>query len=258
MLLRVEVAAFHSGLNRLVSVALVVVSRRLGVTQHPALRSPDFPLAVPHASDCLADFGGNFSASGGGGLDFGDRAAYEGPDSLVLKEVDVRRRLYFLLPDLGSAIQTANELLLARVEDSHMHFLAQRGMSLGKLHEANYLQKSDAVHGAELGFVLGGLGGFLIGIYIYLTPPDGVALQLITVLISTVIGSMFGAWAASLVAMSVPNSRLKPFQKEIDAGKILLMIDVPPSRIEEIQDLVRRRHPEAADHGIEPTLPAFP
>jgi len=39
----------------------------------------------------------------------------------------MRRRLYFLLPDLGSAIQTANDLLLARIEDSHMHFLAKRG-----------------------------------------------------------------------------------------------------------------------------------
>src|SRR5207249_7338775 len=157
----------------------------------------------------------------------------------------MRRRMYFLLPDLGSAIQTANDLLLARVEDGHMHFLAKRGMSLGQLHEANYLQKSDAVHGAELGFVIGGLGGFLIGIYVYLTPPEGVTLQLVTVLIGTVIGAMFGAWAASLVAMSVPNSRLRTFQKEIEAGKILLMVDVPPSRIEEIQDLVHRRHPEA-------------
>jgi len=170
----------------------------------------------------------------------------------------MRRRLYFLLPDLGSAIQTANDLLLARVEDRHMHFLARRGTSLGNLREANYLQKSDAVHGAELGFVVGGVGGFLIGIYIYLTPPEGVALQLVTVLISTMIGALFGTWAASLVAMSVPNSRLKPFQKDIDAGKILLMVDVPPSRIEEIQDLVHRRHPEATDHGVEPTLPAFP
>lgn len=170
----------------------------------------------------------------------------------------MKRRLYFLLPDLGSAIQTANDLLLARVEDSSMHFLARRGMSLGNLHEANYLQKSDAVHGAELGFVIGGVGGFLVGVYIYLTPPEGVALQLVTVLISTVIGALFGAWAASLVAMSVPNSRLKPFQKEIDAGKILLMLDVPPARIEEIQALVHRRHPEAADRGVEPTLPAFP
>ncbi len=133
----------------------------------------------------------------------------------------MRRRLYFLLPDLGSAIKTANDLLLARVEDSHMHFLAKRGMSL-------------------------------------LTPPDGVTLQLVTVLISTVIGAVFGAWASSLVAMSVPNTRLKPFQKAIDAGKILLMVDLPTSRIEEVQELVHRRHPEASAHGIEPTMPAFP
>ena len=170
----------------------------------------------------------------------------------------MRRRLYFLLPDLGSAIRTANDLLLARIEDRHMHFLAKRGMSLGQLHEANYLQKSDAVHGAELGFVLGGAGGFLVGIYIYLTPPEGIALQLVTVLIGTVIGAVFGAWASSLVAMSVPNSRLRPFHKEIDAGKILLMVDVQPSQIEELQNLVSRRHPEATAHGIEPTLPAFP
>ena len=170
----------------------------------------------------------------------------------------MRRRLYFLLPDLGSAIQTANDLLLARVEDAAMHFLARRGMSLGKLREASYLQKSDAVHGAEVGFALGGLGGFLIGVYIYLTPPDGVSLQLVTVLIGTVVGAVFGAWAASLVAMSVPNSRLKAFHGEIESGKILLMVDVPPSRIDEIQELVHRRHPEATDHGIEPTLPAFP
>jgi hypothetical protein len=70
MLLRVEVAAFHSGLNRLVSVALFVALRRLGVTQHPALRSPDFPLAVSHASDCLVSFGGDFTASRHRRLDF--------------------------------------------------------------------------------------------------------------------------------------------------------------------------------------------
>jgi|SRR6267142_419915 len=170
----------------------------------------------------------------------------------------MRRRLYFLLPDLGSAIRTANDLLLARVEDRCMHFLARRGTFLGKLREATYLQKSDAVHGAQLGFVLGGVGGFLVGIYIYLTPPDGMELQLVTVLIGTLIGALFGAWAASLVATSVPNSRLKAFQKEIEAGKLLMMVDVPPSRIEEIQGLVRRGHPEAIAHGIEPTLPAFP
>lgn len=170
----------------------------------------------------------------------------------------MRRRLYFLLPDLRSATQTADDLLLARIEDRHMRFLARRGTSLGGLHEAGFLQKSDAVHGAQLGFVIGGVGGFLIGIYIYLTPPEGVALQLVTVLLATIVGAVLGAWMASLVATSVPNSRLKPFQSDIAAGKILLMLDVPPSRIEELRDMVSRRHPEAAARGLEPTLPAFP
>ena len=70
----------------------------------------------------------------------------------------MRRRLYFLLPDLESARRTADDLLLARVDDRHMRFLARRGSDLGDLHEANYLQKTDMTHGASVGFALGGLG----------------------------------------------------------------------------------------------------
>lgn len=46
VLLQVKVAAFHPGLNRLVSVALFLAFRymRTGVTRYLALWSPDFPL----------------------------------------------------------------------------------------------------------------------------------------------------------------------------------------------------------------------
>src|SRR6266481_957881 len=111
----------------------------------------------------------------------------------------MRRRLYFLLPDLTCANQIANDLLLARVDDRYMHFLAKRGTPLGALREATFMQKGDAVHGAELGLVIGAVGGFLLGVYMVMTPPEGVSLQLVTVLLSTMIGAVFGAWAASLV-----------------------------------------------------------
>jgi hypothetical protein len=62
---------------------------------------------------------------------------------------------------------------------------------------------------------------------------------------------------ASLAASSVPNSRLKSFQNDLERGKILLMLDAPPSRIEELKRLVSQRHPGAA-RGIEATSPAFP
>jgi len=170
----------------------------------------------------------------------------------------MRRRLYFVLPDLGSAIRTANELLLARIEDRYMHFLAQRGMSLGELHEASYFQKSDLRHSLLLGFMLGGGCGFAVGIYIYMTPPEGITLQLGTVLIATVVGALFGAWAASMVGISTPNGALKRFEAQIGEGRVLLMVDVPRDRVEEVRELVHSRHPEASDHGLEPTIPAFP
>ena len=50
----------------------------------------------------------------------------------------------------------------------------------------------------------------------------------------------------------------KRFDKEIGENRVLLMVDISAGRVEEIQELVHRRHPEASDHGIEPSMPAFP
>ncbi len=170
----------------------------------------------------------------------------------------MRRRLYFLLPSVESARQTANDLLLARVEDNHMHFLAKRGTDLGELHEASYLQKTDLVHGAGIGLMLGGIGGLALGAVIVAMPPEGTNPQLVAVLIAAIIGAVLGAWMSSMAAAAVPNSRLKQFQEDIAKGKILLMVDIPYGRVEEIRELVLGRHPEAVSGGQETRFPAFP
>ena len=170
----------------------------------------------------------------------------------------MRLRMYVTLPDLASARQLANDLLLARIEDKHMHFLARRGTDLGELHQASYLQKTDTVHGAFVGLVIGGLMGVVVGLLLMQYPPAGVNLQFVTVLIAAILGAVFGTWVASMVGLQVPNSRLKGFDPEIQEGKILLMLDVPAGRYEEIRGIIARTHPEAADRGNEPTVPAFP
>ncbi len=75
----------------------------------------------------------------------------------------MRLRLYYLRPGLPSARKLADDLLLARIEDRHMHFLGKRGTDYGDLHEASVLQKTDIVHGAETGLAIGGLLGAVIG-----------------------------------------------------------------------------------------------
>lgn len=170
----------------------------------------------------------------------------------------MRRRLYLVLPDISSAQQTMNDLLLARIEEKHVHCLARRDVSLAGLHECNVLHKTDVVHGAETGLVIGALGGAALGILLILFPPHGVELQMITLLISALLGSLFGAWVSSLAAAGIPNSRLQKFAQDIADGKILMMVDVPLHRVDAIRSLLEKRHPEAAQGGIEPTIPAFP
>ena len=170
----------------------------------------------------------------------------------------MRRRLYFMVPDTRSARQIRDELLLARIEDGHVHVMARDGVSLDGLHEANVLQKSDFVHGAETGLAVGGGIGIIAGLVAVFFPPAGVDLQLVTILLTALIGAAFGAWVASMVASSIPNSRLKAFESAITAGHVLMLVDVPSSRVDEVRKLIAAHHPEAMSSGTEPTIPAFP
>jgi hypothetical protein len=170
----------------------------------------------------------------------------------------MRRRLYFVVPHLGSARQIRDELLLNRIEDGHIHVMAKEGVALTGLHEASILQTSDFVHGAETGLAVGGGIGIVAGLVAVFFPPAGVNLQLVTILLTALVGAAFGAWVASMVASSIPNSRLKKFQPALDAGQILMLVDAPSGRVNEITRLVNAHHPEAKSSGVEPTIPAFP
>lgn len=170
----------------------------------------------------------------------------------------MRRRLYFVLPDIESARTMLDDMLLARIEIRHIHFLSQRDTLPTDLPEANVLQKTDLVHGAQMGTAIGALVGALAGALIVTFPPAGVTLKLVTVLAVAVGGALFGAWVSSMVASAVPNSKLKPFETAIAQGRVLMIVDVPMRRVQEIGDLVRVRHPEAVSGGFEPTIPAFP
>ena len=166
----------------------------------------------------------------------------------------MRLRMYVTLPDVDSARKLANDLLLARIEDRHMHFLARRGTDLGELHQATYLQKTDTVNAAFKGALIGGVMGVIIGVVIVYT----MRVELVAVLIGALVGAFLGAWVSSMVGLQVGNSSLKDFEKDVADGKVLLMLDVPSGRYEEIRAIIARTHPEAADRGNEPTVPAFP
>ena len=170
----------------------------------------------------------------------------------------MKRRLYFLLPDIESARSIHEELLLARVEERHMHFLSRSDLDLKELPRANILQYSDLVHGLQIGLIFGGLTGVFIGILSI--PLLGLALQSsgVLILVIAVAGSLLGGWTSSMVGISMPNQRLKQFEPALQQGQILLMVDAPRQREKEVRDMINRQHPEANTQGTDPTIPAFP
>lgn len=170
----------------------------------------------------------------------------------------MRRRLYFLLPSVASAREMFNDLLLARIEVRHMRFLARGDIDLGDLPEVNVLQKTDIVHGAELGMIIGAAAGVIGGAVAVIFPPGGITLQLGVILLAAIVGALFGTWVSSMAASAIPNSRLVPFEDAIQNGQVLMMVDVPLHKVAATRELVESRHPEASSGGVEPSMPAFP
>ena len=170
----------------------------------------------------------------------------------------MRRRIYWLLPDLASARRTMNDLLLARISESHIHFVAREDADMSGLHEANILQTSDVIRAAQLGLVIGGAVGVAAGVVAAMFPIVGDSPQWGVAAVLAVLGGVFGAWSSSMIGSSTPSSRLKRFQAAIEQGQILLMVDVPRSRIEEIEAVLEAAHPEGHFEGVEPDIPAFP
>ena len=122
------------------------------------------------------------------------------------------------------------------------------------------LQKTDVRHATFVGAGLGVLIGAALGVALKLGALDGYVsgFDVGTVIVCAIAGLLLGAWCATLIGVSTPSVKLKDYERDFEAGRILLMVDVPHARVTEVQQLLHRRHPEAADHGIDLTMPAFP
>jgi len=171
----------------------------------------------------------------------------------------MNRRLYFILPDVPVSRQIEHDLLLARISDDRMHFLGKRGTDLMDLPEATTAEKTDLVHGSFIGLVSGAACGGLIGSALYLLRNYIFQVEMGIILLFFALGGVFGVWVSGiLIGSSTPNVKLKEFEQAMEAGHILLMVDVPVERVDEIRNIVLTHHPEAEDHGRDPVIPAFP
>lgn len=145
---------------------------------------------------------------------------------------------------------------LARINEPHIHILANDDVSLGDLPKASIMQTSDIVHSIETGLVIGGLTGLFVALIATVSLELGSVVGVV-ILSCTLFGALLGIWTSSMVGGDVRNSRLRNFESAIKDGKVLLMVDVPQQRLEDISSKIES-HKQAHYGGSEPSIPAFP
>lgn len=168
------------------------------------------------------------------------------------------RRIYFLVPGIDMARTVVNDMLLARIPEKHIHILARRGTPLEELPEASMLQKSDFSPAVQRGLAMGGSVGILGGLIGLALSPGAAVIAGGILLASGLGGAGAGAWVGGMVGLTAGNSHLKTFEDAIEHGQMLVMLDVPRTRAEEITERVRMLHPQVEPHGADPHIPVFP
>jgi len=163
------------------------------------------------------------------------------------------KRLCFLSPDLEHTRQVVEDLKDEGIPDKHIYVLARHGVELEDLPDEGS-EMNDFIPAYERGLAVGGAGGLLAGLVALAFPPVGIVVGGGAVLLITLFGAGLGAFMSALAGASFPSSRLSEFRDAIEAGKILVMADVPRDQVERYEALVRRTNPEVEVIGIEPPV----
>jgi hypothetical protein len=159
----------------------------------------------------------------------------------------MNRRLYFLLPDRSHALSLVNELAGCGLELDQMHALANRRVSLEGLPPASRAQRRDMAHRLENVLWDGNLVVFGLALGALLTL--GFVNEL-TIWLLIPLGIMLATFLAGLRFTRVPNVHLDEFRDAMSHGEILLMVDVPTNRVDDIEHRVHQHHPDAAVGGV--------
>jgi hypothetical protein len=168
------------------------------------------------------------------------------------------RRLYFLVPDSAIGKAVVDELLLAHVEWRHIHVVADRGTPLGELPDASFWQKSDIIPAMLRAVPMGGGAGILCGLVAVALQPHLVVAGGAVLLASSLAGVGLGVFLGGMVGLNVGSTRLKAFEQAIGRGELLMIVDVPRDRMDEVTERIRKMHASVEVEGSEPRIPAFP
>ncbi|MBS64478.1 general stress protein [Salinisphaera sp.] len=161
------------------------------------------------------------------------------------------RRLYFLVPDIDTAHTVVDHLKQNDVAEDDMSVVARDSVQTSDLPQADVTETSDLVGSAERGAAAGGVTGVVAGLAAVAFPPAGLAIGGGLVAATGLAGAGFGAWASSMIGIRHDNSQIETYEKALENGQVLFMVDVAAERVDEIEGVIQQAAPSAKIEGTD-------
>lgn len=157
------------------------------------------------------------------------------------------RRLYFVLPNAASTAATLADLRATGVDAAHLR-VAARDPDRVRI-EGVQIQDARSDRGAQIERSLWTIN-LLVFAAAALAFIGLLLIQGLTPWIVLPAAVMAASFGVGLRFTRVPNAHLRELADALHHGELVLMVDVPPARVAEIEAQVQRRHPDAVVGGV--------
>ncbi|SEI40233.1 hypothetical protein [Frateuria terrea] len=135
----------------------------------------------------------------------------------------MKNRHVFSTPNVESAKTVMQAARAAGIPEDDISLIARADIELEATPEQHKEAGSDFYPAALRGVVGGGAIGLLAGLVAVAIPPIGITVAGVAGL--TIAGALTGGWSGALTGASVPDPVRRKFEDEIEAGRILVVLD---------------------------------
>ena len=158
-------------------------------------------------------------------------------------------RYYYISDSLDELEVVEQELENAGIATEQIHVLSQndREVANHRLHSVTSFMKTDVVHSALIGAVVGVILSALVLVGAWLSGwPETFTWVPFIFLAIVVLG--FSTWEGGLWGIQEPNHHFRRFQKVLDHGKHILFVDVDRRQITALEQVLKA-HPHLKSVG---------
>ena len=136
----------------------------------------------------------------------------------------MKKRRVFSAPDIQVAEQALAAAISSGIHSDNAALVAKSDIEMQQVPDSQKeAAPTDFLPAALRGAGGGGAVGLLAGLVAVAIPTMGVTLAGVGLI--TLIGATVGSWSAALAGSNVPSSVRRDYEQEIEAGRLLVMIE---------------------------------